>query len=190
MYRDLETMADTDRIEGTFYGVAWSYDSSVLFYNTQSALGQGLQVWRHTRGASTEEDTLVYNEADASFEVHVTATNDGECAYPLCCYLLCYRSSSLSHYDGCFSSLMSPYAVVLVNLFGLVTTEVWYLPTRDPYANLTLFYPRTPGGKLYSSVVILLLSLYCSLNPHIISHIASPPQCRTMWTTSRAPSSS
>lgn len=70
---------DLDSIPNTFYGVAWSYDSSTIFYNTQSELAQGLQVWRHHLGTTPEEDVLVYNEEDASFEVHVASTNDGEC---------------------------------------------------------------------------------------------------------------
>lgn len=80
-------MEDTDHISGTFYGVAWSYDSSVLFYNTQSKLAQGLEVWRHVRGQN-KSDELVYRETDATFEVHVSGTNDGECTNSLRLHLL------------------------------------------------------------------------------------------------------
>ena len=76
---DLETLQDIDRITNTFYGVAWSYDASYIFYNTQSELAQGLQVWRHQLGTSPTADVLVHNEEDASFEVHVASTNDGDC---------------------------------------------------------------------------------------------------------------
>lgn len=75
----MHTLRDLDHISHTFYGVAWSYDASFIFYNTQSRLAQGLQVWRHQLGTDVAQDVLIHNEVDASFEVHVSSTNDGEC---------------------------------------------------------------------------------------------------------------
>lgn len=52
--------------------VAWSADSTVLFYVTEDESKRACRVWRHRLG--TDEHTLLYEEADARFSVGVELT--------------------------------------------------------------------------------------------------------------------
>ena len=66
-----------ERIERTYYGLAWSADSRSFFYTVTDAAYRPHQVWRHDIGADPGRDTLVYAENDERFEVTVRATRSG-----------------------------------------------------------------------------------------------------------------
>lgn len=73
--RDLKTGKDLpDKIERTA-GVVWAEDGKTLFYGMQQAKTKRYwQIWRHTLGAPTSEDKLVYQEDDERFSVGVSKT--------------------------------------------------------------------------------------------------------------------
>lgn len=66
-----------ERIERTYYGLAWAADSHSLFYTTTDAAYRPYQVWRHEIGADPARDALVYTEDDERFEVTVRTTRSG-----------------------------------------------------------------------------------------------------------------
>jgi oligopeptidase B len=76
--RDLAAGTDlADRIEGTYYGLAWAADSGTLLYVVTDAAYRPHEVWRHEPGTGPERDTLVYREDDERFELTVRATRSG-----------------------------------------------------------------------------------------------------------------
>jgi oligopeptidase B len=76
--RDLATGLDlAERIEGTYYGLAWAADSRALLYVVTDAAYRPHQVWRHELGTAPDQDTLVYREDDERFELTVRATRSG-----------------------------------------------------------------------------------------------------------------
>ena len=53
--RDLATGADLpERIEGTYYGLAWSADSRSLLYVVTDAAYRPHEVWRHVLGTAPD----------------------------------------------------------------------------------------------------------------------------------------
>jgi oligopeptidase B len=76
--RDLATGADlAERIERTYYGLAWAADSRALLYVVTDTAYRPHEVWRHELGTAPERDTLVYREDDERFELTVRATRSG-----------------------------------------------------------------------------------------------------------------
>ena len=76
--RDLARGTDLpERIEGTYYGLAWSADSRSLLYVVTDAQYRPHEVWRHVLGADAGRDTLVFREEDPRFELTVRATRSG-----------------------------------------------------------------------------------------------------------------
>jgi oligopeptidase B len=76
--RDLATGSDLpERIEGTYYGLAWAADSRALLYVVTDAANRPHEVWRHELGTGPDHDTLVYREDDERFELAVRATRSG-----------------------------------------------------------------------------------------------------------------
>jgi oligopeptidase B len=77
--RDLASGTDTttERIERTYYGLAWSADSRSLFYIVTNAAYRAYQVWRHDIGTDPARDVLVFTEQDERFDVIVRATRSG-----------------------------------------------------------------------------------------------------------------
>jgi oligopeptidase B len=76
--RDLATGTDLpERIERTYYGLAWSADSRSLLYVVTDALYRPCEVWRHDLGTEPGSDVLVYREDDERFELTVRATRSG-----------------------------------------------------------------------------------------------------------------
>jgi len=76
--RDLAAGADLpDRIERTYYGLAWAADSRALLYVVTDAAYRPHEVWRHEPGTGPDRDTLVYREDDERFELTVRATRSG-----------------------------------------------------------------------------------------------------------------
>jgi oligopeptidase B len=76
--RDLATgEGRPERIERTYYGLAWSADSRTLFYIVTNAAYRAYQVWRHDVGTDPGQDVLVFTENDERFDVIVRATRSG-----------------------------------------------------------------------------------------------------------------
>ncbi|HEX2038969.1 MAG TPA: S9 family peptidase [Acidimicrobiales bacterium] len=74
-FRDLATGQDLpDVVEETYYGLAWSADSSTVFYTKVDEAMRPHQVWRHRIGTPTADDALVFQEDDDRFwlGVHLT----------------------------------------------------------------------------------------------------------------------
>ncbi len=76
--RDLATGTDlAERIERTYYGLAWAADSRSLLYVVTDPAYRPHQVWRHELGTAAGRDSLVYQEDDERFELTVRATRSG-----------------------------------------------------------------------------------------------------------------
>ncbi len=76
--RDLTAGADLgERIERTYYGLAWAADSRALLYVVTDAAYRPHEVWRHELGTAPGRDTLVYREDDERFGLTVRATRSG-----------------------------------------------------------------------------------------------------------------
>jgi oligopeptidase B len=76
--RDLAVGTDlAERIERTYYGLAWAADSMALLYVVTDPAYRPYEVWRHELGTGPEGDTLVYREDDERFELTVRATRSG-----------------------------------------------------------------------------------------------------------------
>jgi oligopeptidase B len=76
--RDLARGTDlAERIEGTYYGLAWSADSRSLLYVVTDAQYRAHEVRRHVLGTNPRRDTLVFREEDPRFDLTVRATRSG-----------------------------------------------------------------------------------------------------------------
>jgi oligopeptidase B len=76
--RDLTRGTDLpERIEGTYYGLAWSADSRSLLYVVTDAQYRPHEVWRHVLGTGSNQDTLVFREEDRRFDLTVRTTRSG-----------------------------------------------------------------------------------------------------------------
>ena len=76
--RDLATGTDlAERIERTYYGLAWAADSRSLLYVVTDEAYRPHQVWRHELGTAPQDDSLVYQEDDERFELTVRAARSG-----------------------------------------------------------------------------------------------------------------
>jgi oligopeptidase B len=76
--RDLATGEDLPEIvERSHPGIAWSADSRHLFYLVPDQLGRPYQVWRHPVGTGAGPDGLVFQEADARFELTLRTSRSG-----------------------------------------------------------------------------------------------------------------
>jgi len=79
--RDMRTGEDLpDLIKRSYPGLAWSADSQYLFYLVPDGLNRPFQVWRHRLGAEAADDTLVFVEDDARFEITLRGSRSGEFA--------------------------------------------------------------------------------------------------------------
>ncbi len=76
--RDLTTGEDSAPITSdASYSLAWAADSTTLLYTTLDATQRPWQVWRHVVGAGRDHDTLVLQEDDERFFVHVETSRSG-----------------------------------------------------------------------------------------------------------------
>jgi oligopeptidase B len=76
--RDLATGADLpDRIDRTYYGLAWAADSRSLFYVLTDEQYRPHEVWRHELGSDPGGDVRVFREDDERFALTVRATRSG-----------------------------------------------------------------------------------------------------------------
>ena len=81
-FRDLTTGADLpDRIDGVYYGSAWSRDGRFFFYVRPDAAMRPFEVWRHELGTATDRDVLVFREDDERFYVSVGLGRDRRYLY-------------------------------------------------------------------------------------------------------------
>src|SRR5262249_42265559 len=63
-----------DRIDGTYYELAWAADSRSFFYTVPDARYRPHEVWRHALGTPAGQDVLVFGERDERFELTVRST--------------------------------------------------------------------------------------------------------------------
>ena len=76
--RDLRAGTDLpERVERTYYGLAWAADSRALLYVVTDEAYRPHEIWRHELGTAPGRDTLVYREDDERFELTVRATRSG-----------------------------------------------------------------------------------------------------------------
>jgi oligopeptidase B len=76
--RDLDSGQDLpDLCPHTYYGAAWSADSSTLFYVVHDEAYRPYQVWRHRVGSTAAGDVLVFQEDDERFELIVESSRSG-----------------------------------------------------------------------------------------------------------------
>ena len=67
--RDLAIGTDRpERIERSYYGLAWSADSRSVFYTVTDSIYRPYQVWRHDVDTDPDDDVCVYTEDDERFE--------------------------------------------------------------------------------------------------------------------------
>ncbi len=66
-----------ERIERTYYGLAWPAGSRSVYYTVTDAKYRPYQVWRHQLGTRPDRDTLIYTEEDERFDLTVRATRSG-----------------------------------------------------------------------------------------------------------------
>jgi oligopeptidase B len=77
--RDLDSGDDLpDRIPRSYYGLAWSADSSTLIYTVHDEAYRPYLVKRHRLGTPVDTDTLVIEEPDERYELDVRASRSGE----------------------------------------------------------------------------------------------------------------
>jgi oligopeptidase B len=70
--KDLRTgTVRPDEVSNVFYGSAWSRDGAALFYLTVDEAWRPYRLWRHTLGALSSGDVIVYEEPDERFWVGV-----------------------------------------------------------------------------------------------------------------------
>ena len=66
-----------DLVEDTDGGVVWSLDAKAFFYVKRDENYRPLQVWRHRLGTPQSDDTLIYEEADTGWFVHIHESASG-----------------------------------------------------------------------------------------------------------------
>jgi oligopeptidase B len=78
-FRDLRIGSDLDDVvPRSYYGGAWSADSTWFFYTVHDRQYRPYQVWRHRVGTPVADDVLVVEEPDERFEVLVRGTRSGD----------------------------------------------------------------------------------------------------------------
>ena len=76
--RDLASGRDlAERIDRTYYGLAWAAGSRSLLYVVTDAVHRPHEVWLHRLGTTPDHDVLVFREDDQRFELTVRATRSG-----------------------------------------------------------------------------------------------------------------
>ena len=76
--RDLASGTDlAERIDGTYYELAWAADSRSFFYTVPDPLYRPHEVWLHRLGTPRDQDVLVFAEPDQRFELAVRSTRSG-----------------------------------------------------------------------------------------------------------------
>ena len=79
LVKDLDTgELLADEIEETTGNAVWSADDASFFYTVVDANWRPWQVRRHVLGEPVEQDSVVYEETDSGFFVHVSSTTSRE----------------------------------------------------------------------------------------------------------------
>jgi oligopeptidase B len=80
--KDMESGRVLDeKIEQTYYSLAWSGDSCTFFYSKLNEFHRPVKVYRHRIGEDPARDTLIYEEKDARFFVDVQRSPSGRFIY-------------------------------------------------------------------------------------------------------------
>ncbi len=61
----------SDKIENTTGGSVWAADNQTLFYTRKDETLRAYQIWKHKLGTKQEDDVLVFEEADDTFNAFV-----------------------------------------------------------------------------------------------------------------------
>jgi oligopeptidase B len=78
-FLDLATGEDlAETVERSYYGGAWSADSSTFFYTVHDEKYRPFQVWRHRLGTPVADDTLVLVEDDERYEIELRTCRSGD----------------------------------------------------------------------------------------------------------------
>ena len=78
-FRDLRTGRDLDEVvPRSYYGGAWSADSTWFFYTVHDEAYRPHEVWRHRIGTPVEDDVRVLVEPDERFELTLRQSRSGE----------------------------------------------------------------------------------------------------------------
>jgi oligopeptidase B len=92
-FKDLVTGATLeDAIPNTSGNFSWASDNRTLYYSVKDETLRPYRIYRHKLGTGADEDILVYEEKDATFNTYVYKTKSRE-------YLVISSSSTLS--DEC-----------------------------------------------------------------------------------------
>ncbi len=80
-FRDLETGVDLEEVVGrTYYGGAWSGDSTAFLYTVHDASYRPFQVWSHVLGTPVSQDRLVLEDLDERLEIELHGSRTGQWA--------------------------------------------------------------------------------------------------------------
>lgn len=79
-----------EKIENTTGSVAWSSDSSILFYTIKDETLRPSKIMRHKKGDENNEDVLIYSEEDSTFTTFIYKSKSEK-------YLIIANSSTLSN---------------------------------------------------------------------------------------------
>ncbi|MDM1071535.1 S9 family peptidase [Empedobacter brevis] len=60
-----------DKIENTTGGSVWAADNKTLFYTRKDETLRAYQIWKHRLGTKQEDDVLVFEETDDTFNAYV-----------------------------------------------------------------------------------------------------------------------
>ncbi len=80
-FRDLDTGRDLDEVvPRTYYGGAWSADSTWFLYTVHDDAYRPHEVWRHRMGTPVADDELLLTEPDERFELGIRGCRSGDVA--------------------------------------------------------------------------------------------------------------
>lgn len=78
-FRDLESGKELEEeVPRTYYGGAWTADSSSFYYTVHDEAYRPHELWRHRIGTPADQDVLVLSEPDQRFELTVRGTRTGD----------------------------------------------------------------------------------------------------------------
>jgi oligopeptidase B len=76
-FKDLQTgETHPHKLTKTFYSGEWGNDNKTYFYTTQDHAKRDFRLYRHMLGQKPEEDTLIYEEQDELYRIHLLKTRD------------------------------------------------------------------------------------------------------------------
>lgn len=77
MVKDLQTgQILPDRVDSVHFGATWAADNRTLFYSKTDEAHRPDRIFRHTLGAPTSQDQMVFHEPDVLFRVGIYRTKD------------------------------------------------------------------------------------------------------------------